>query len=182
LNAVVNWRVLYRLDGASALERRAQFDSGKVDIMINFLARVAAVIAATAFSIAMSGSGIAAADGISGQTYKKAAEYLGSEGAKVVVATVVGDKLPMDDCIVTHWKASNTDKSKFLVYLNCNEAVATAGAPGNSAQTPEGRAAKLDAKRAKNITEHPEICETSAAATDWCTQLCARTGLCTYGA
>lgn len=144
--------------------------------------RAATIGGATVLALAMLGPGNAAADGLSGQTYQYVSEYLGSEGAKIVIATVVGDKLPTNECIVTHWKSSNTDKSKFLVYLNCNAAVATAVSAGNSLGTPEGRAAKLDAKRAANVVENPEICETSDAAVDWCTQLCKRTGLCTYPA
>lgn len=137
-------------------------------------------MSATAMLVAMQGSGLASADAISGQTYADASEYLSETGSNVVIATVVGDQLERDKCIVTHWQLNSSNKEEALVYLNCNATVATAGDAGNSVTTPAGQQAKLDAKRAANITKDSSICETSDDATEWCISLCERTELCTY--
>jgi hypothetical protein len=60
-----------------------------------------------------------------------------------------------DDCIVTHSQSAPWIKGDdfapvtdtVLVYLNCNATVATAKDPGNSAASPEGKAAIADAKK-----------------------------------
>lgn len=137
-------------------------------------------MSATAMLVVMQGSGLASADAISGQTYADASEYLSETGSEVVIATVVGDQLERDKCIVTHWQLNSSNKEQALVYLNCNATVATAGDAGNSVTTPAGQQAKLDAKRAANITKDSSICETSDDATEWCISLCERTELCTY--
>ena len=71
-------------------------------------------------------------------------------GQKAVIAGVVGDKLSQADCIVTRsqkadWlKGSNFSPvtDTVLLYLNCFAKLATAGSPGNSLASPEGRAEK----------------------------------------
>lgn len=145
-----------------------------------FFARSAVTLGAAALLLAAPVTGVAAADGLDGQTYETVSKYLSDSGSTVVIATVVGDQLETDKCVVTHWRVNNTDKTKALVYLNCNASVASKGDAGNSAMTPEGQAAKLDAKRAANITKNPAMCEASEAATTWCITLCERTELCTY--
>lgn len=145
-----------------------------------FFARSAVTLGAATLLLAGSGIGVATADGLDGQTYEAVSKYLGDAGSTVVVATVVGDQLETDKCIVTHWRLDNNDKSRALVYLNCNASLANKGDAGNSAMTPEGQAAKLDAKRAANITKNPAMCEASEDATTWCISLCERTELCTY--
>ena len=97
----------------------------------------------------MVGAGVAAADDYAGQTYADASSALSDAKLKGVIATRTGDTLPNDKCIVTHSeKASWLKGDKFgavtdtvLLYLNCNATVASAKAPGNSAGSPEGRAA-----------------------------------------
>jgi hypothetical protein len=68
---------------------------------------------------------------------------------KAVVASRAGDSLSDDQCIVTHSQSAPWIKGDsfapvtdtVLVYLNCNATVASAKDPGNSAGSPEGRAA-----------------------------------------
>jgi hypothetical protein len=105
---------------------------------------------------AMFGTGIASADDYAGQTYADASSALSNANLKGVIATRTGDALPNDKCIVTHSaKAPWIKGDKFgavtdtvLLYLNCNATVASATAPGNSAGSPEGRAALAAANAA----------------------------------
>jgi hypothetical protein len=106
-------------------------------------------VGATAVSMAFFGSGVAAADDYSGQTYSDASKAISDAGQKAVIASRTGDTLSDDDCIVTHSQSAPWIKGDdfspvtdtVLVYLNCNATVATAKDPGNSAGSPEGRAA-----------------------------------------
>ena len=106
--------------------------------------------------LTMFGAGVAAADDYAGQTYADASSALSDAKLKGVIATRTGDTLPNDNCIVTHSaKASWLKGDKFgavtdtvLLYLNCNATVASATAPGNSAGSPEGRAALAAANKA----------------------------------
>jgi hypothetical protein len=108
-----------------------------------------AAVGVTAVSMAFFGSGIAAADDYSGQTYADASKAIGDAGKKAVIASRAGDTLSDDDCIVTHSQSAPWIKGNdfaavtdtVLVYLNCNATVANAKDPGNSAASPEGRAA-----------------------------------------
>src|SRR6478736_1873934 len=102
-----------------------------------------------AVSMTFLGWGGAAADGYSGQTYSDASKAISDAGKKAVIASRAGDTLSDDDCIVTHSQSAPWIKGDdfspvsdtVLVYLNCNATVATAKDPGNSAGSPEGRAA-----------------------------------------
>lgn len=102
------------------------------------------------------GTGVATADDYAGQTYADASSALSSASLKGVIATRSGDALPNDKCIVTHSeKAPWIKGNKFgavtdtvLLYLNCNATVASATTPGNSAGSPEGRAALAAAQAA----------------------------------
>ena len=106
-------------------------------------------VGATAVSMAFLGSGIAAADDYSGQTYGDASTAISNAGKKAVIASRAGDTLSDDQCVVTHSQSAPWIKGDdfspvtdtVLVYLNCNATVATAKEPGNSAGSPEGRAA-----------------------------------------
>jgi len=108
-----------------------------------------AAVGATAVSMTFLGSGIAAADDYSGQTYGDASKSISDAGKKAVIASRAGDTLADDDCIVSHSQSAPWIKGDdfspvtdtVLVYLNCNATVATAKDPGNSAASPEGRAA-----------------------------------------
>jgi hypothetical protein len=107
------------------------------------------VVGAAVVSLAFFGSGVAAADDYSGQTYGDASKSISDAGKKAVIASRTGDTLSDDDCIVSHSQSAPWVKGDdfspvtdtVLVYLNCNATVATAKDPGNSAGSPEGRAA-----------------------------------------
>ncbi|SRR5258708_2640874 len=116
----------------------------------------AGVVGATAVSMVMFATGVAVADDYAGQTYADATKALSDAKLKGVIASRVGDTLPDDQCVVTHseqaaWVkgdnfASVTDT--VLLHLNCNATVASATTPGNSAASPEGRAALQAAQAA----------------------------------
>jgi hypothetical protein len=113
------------------------------------------VVAASAL-MALFGTGVAAADDYAGQTYADASSAASDAGATVVVASRVGDKVPQDECIVTSSQAAPfihgddfahvSDMVQF--HLNCNGGYATAGTPGPSLASPEGREAKAAADEA----------------------------------
>lgn len=106
-------------------------------------------VAAAAMLLFGVGTSTANGDDYSGETYRDAAGQLAEAGKTVVVSTRSGDILPQDKCIVTHsqfapWlkgKGFKPVKNTVLLDLNCNVNVATAKDPGNSAASPQGRAA-----------------------------------------
>jgi hypothetical protein len=112
-------------------------------------------VSAAAVSMAFFGTGIAAADDYSGQTYADASKAISNAGKKAVIASRAGDTLADDQCIVSHAQSAPWIKGNnfapvtntVLVYLNCNATVASAKDPGNSAASPEGRAAMAAASK-----------------------------------
>lgn len=122
--------------------------------MRKLLGMAAAVVGLSAVPMGMLATGVAAADDYAGQTYADAQSALADAGMKGVVSTRSGDALSDDDCVVTSsenapWLKGDdfapvTDT--VLLNLNCNAGVATAKTPGNSAASPEGRAAIQKAK------------------------------------
>jgi hypothetical protein len=106
-------------------------------------------VGATAVSMAIFGTGIATADDYAGQTYGDASKSISDAGKKAVIASRAGDTLTDDQCIVTHSQSAPWIKGDdfapvtdtVMVNLNCNATVASAKDPGNSAGSPEGRAA-----------------------------------------
>jgi len=108
-------------------------------------------VAVTLAGLAISGSGVAAAaTDVTGQKYSDAQSSLSSAGFKPVVDTVVGDQKSWPDCVVTRAQkrtvqppanSSGSATNEMLVSLNCEAGVATATSPGNSAASPEGKAA-----------------------------------------
>ncbi|ORB44916.1 hypothetical protein BST41_03265 [Mycolicibacterium porcinum] len=115
----------------------------------------AMVLGTSAVPIGALATGVASADDYAGQKYSDAQSALADAGMKGVVATRSGDSEADDDCVVTSsekapWlKGDNfapvTDT--VLLNLNCSASVATAKTPGNSAASPEGRAAIAAAKQ-----------------------------------
>ena len=109
-------------------------------------------VGAAAASFAVFGSGIASATNeYAGQTYADASQAISDAGESATIATRVGSFLPTDQCMVTGSRSANfLDSSgtnpggRVLLYLNCNNTFATAGVPGNSIGSPEGRAARSD--------------------------------------
>ena len=114
---------------------------------------VGAGVLAAAASAALLGAGAAAAaPDVVGQTYNDAKQTIQQTGATAVIATRTGSVADESNCIVTNaWDKSqvtggrNQPTQQVMVALNCNAAVATAGAPGNSAASPEGRQALASA-------------------------------------
>jgi hypothetical protein len=106
-------------------------------------------IGALALSTLLGGA-VAAADDYAGQTYSDASSAASDAGLSVIVAARVGDKVDQGDCLVTRSQtapfASANDgvhvSGTIQFYLNCNAGVASAGMPGNSLGSPEGRAAR----------------------------------------
>lgn len=115
----------------------------------------AVVLGTSVVPIGALATGVASADDYAGQKYSDAQSALADAGMKGVVATRSGDSEADDDCVVTSsekapWlKGDNfapvTDT--VLLNLNCSASVATAKTPGNSAASPEGRAAIAAAKQ-----------------------------------
>jgi hypothetical protein len=109
----------------------------------------ATVMGATAVSIAFLGTGTASADDYAGKTYADASQAIGDAGKKAVVASRTGDTLSQDKCVVTSSQSAPWIKGDnfapvtdtVLLSLNCNATVASAKDPGNSAASPEGKAA-----------------------------------------
>jgi hypothetical protein len=120
---------------------------------IEFLTRAAGVIG-VAGTLLFADAGIAAADDVVGHTFGDAKQVIGNRGGTIDVATTVGDRQDLDDCIVSNaHKATNRDSQgrardlKVLVDLNC------AGGydgehPGYSLGSPQGRRLH-DAQEAK---------------------------------
>lgn len=132
------------------------------------------VILSVVIGIALSG-GVAAASGpdYSGQTYGKAAKQISGWGTPII-ASVVGDQLVTDDCIVTSSKmgsfldpSGRPRKSQVLLNLNCNGSLAGPGKPGNSLASPQGKKMKDNVEAANNLNK--DLTSALAAGTDpWC--------------
>jgi len=109
-------------------------------------------VGVAAASFVMFGSGTAAAiNEYAGQTYADAAQAISDAGQTATISTRVGSFLPTDECIVTGSRSANFLNSsgtnaggRVLLFLNCNNSFATAGVPGNSLGSPEGRQARAD--------------------------------------
>ena len=107
-------------------------------------------VGTAAATMALFGTGIAAADDYAGQTYADASSAASDAGQTVLIASRVGDRLAQDDCIVTSSQSAPfihgddfahvTDTVQFN--LNCEGAYASATSPGASVASPEGKAAK----------------------------------------
>jgi hypothetical protein len=113
----------------------------------------ASATAAAFAALGLAGSGVAVADSgpdVTGQKYSDAQSALSGAGLTPVVETTVGDQKAWPDCVVTRAQkrtvqpppdSSGSATTQMLVSLNCDAPIASATAPGNSAASPEGRAA-----------------------------------------
>jgi hypothetical protein len=123
--------------------------------MKKLVAMAAIAIGASAIPVGILATGVAAADDYAGKSYADAQSALSAAGMKGVIATRSGDTVPDDKCVVTSSsKAPWIKGDKFavvtdtvLLNLNCSAGVATASQPGNSAASPEGRAAIQSAQQ-----------------------------------
>ena len=114
---------------------------------------LAATGAAAVAAMALIGTGVADAAGspnVVGQKYGDASGTLNGAGYKPVVQSTVGDKTSWPECIVTRQQdrsvppppnSGGSATNQTLLALNCDAPVASAKEPGNSAASPEGRAA-----------------------------------------
>ncbi|GAS87397.1 PASTA domain-containing protein [Mycolicibacterium brisbanense] len=117
--------------------------------MSKLVGKAAMAIGAAAIPVGMLATGVASADDYAGKTYADAQSALSAASMKGVIATRSGDTLPDDKCVVTSSeKAPWIKGDKFaavtdtvLLNLNCSATVASATQAGNSAASPEGRAA-----------------------------------------
>ncbi|TPG34221.1 hypothetical protein [Mycolicibacterium hodleri] len=151
--------------------------------MKGFVFRALVIVVVAIAALATFGSGISAAkDPYVDQTYAYAAGKISERGGVPVVATIVGDQLSTDDCIVTSWRKAtyastdNFDHGKdYLFALNCSAKLAS-GSPGNSIMSPEGQAQKKIEDRAAAYNAKPSRCESSLES---CQKFCEKNaGLC----
>ena len=109
--------------------------------------------AAAGAALALTVSGVAVAGSppnVTGQKYSDAQTAITGAGFTPVIQSIVGDQLTWPNCVVTRTQqqtkqppqnSSGSAVSQLLVSLNCNAGVASATTPGNSAASPEGKAA-----------------------------------------
>lgn len=149
-------------------------------------------VAASVAAVGVFSAGLAHADPYVGRTYSDASERISNSGRTPIVATVNGDSLALDDCIVESWNNSNFldgttgggPDREVLLNLNCNYKYAQPGRPGNSVASPEGRAAKAkddkDKETAQALNENPQWCFKTDSNLANCQKFCNRTGLCEF--
>lgn len=137
-------------------------------VKINVMAGAAAAAVAASALFSLPGIASAAAH-LEGQTYAEVTGVIAQEGGTEIIATRVGDRLPLSKCIVTGVSKSTFVRppvvqavpgrdgrygrqgvryrvvsNEYRLSLNCNAPAATANTPGNSAASPEGREAKRE--------------------------------------
>jgi hypothetical protein len=147
---------------------------------------VLGAVGAAAVSVTMLGTGVASADGLTGKTYGEAAATISGWKGTPVIATVSGDQVDKDSCIVTSWHSSifldssgeNNRTKNYLLNLNCNNRIASPGHPGNSMMAPDAALAKKERQAAANINKDPSYCDIDEGHARSCVQICKRTGLC----
>jgi len=129
-------------------------------------------VGAMALSMALLGTGVAAAADYDGQTYADAAAAIEQAGDTPIVATRIGSQLPQDECLVVNsqdhsylrdppddvYVLSATDEVR--LNLNCAGGYATATNPGASVASPAGREARAAADEAA-AAEEQELAEVS---------------------
>ena len=121
-----------------------------------------------------------------GQTYAEASGRISGGGGTVVIASVVGSQVQTDDCIVmSSRKSSNLDSSgrsrgyQIQLDLNCNQALAQPGKPGNSLASETGSEAKkvlswIETWNKGNVNS----CIKNAESAKWCLGQCEKYGGC----
>jgi hypothetical protein len=129
------------------------------------------VMAVAFSSLAFLSTGVAAADDYAGQTYGDAVGAITDAGKKVVISSRSGNAPAGDNCLVTHSESAPWRKGTYfsevtntvLLDLNCNAKVASATQAGNSAASPEGRAALEEQKKeaAKKSSEKSSAAQSS---------------------
>jgi hypothetical protein len=154
--------------------------------MESLAVRILGAVGAAILSVTVFASGVASADAVTGHTYSDASAAISSTNGTPVIATVSGDQLVTDNCIVTSWRKSifldssgrNGRSAEWLLNLNCNNRVASPGKPGNSLMTPQGAQGKKDQQDAAKINADPTWCQENDKNLATCRTFCDRTGLC----
>ncbi|HKV17746.1 MAG TPA: hypothetical protein VJR50_01850 [Mycobacterium sp.] len=137
---------------------------------------VSAGIGAAGVALGLFGAGIAsAAPDVVGMTYGDAVSTIEDGGGTAKISVTVGDRQDaMGDCLVTNatdapfmrdigGEFGHAD-GEVLLALNCNRGAATAGVPGASAASPEGRefTAKAEEAAAAAQAEQDELAAAGA--------------------
>lgn len=145
---------------------------------------IAAMLASTGIAL-ISAPGIAHADPLAGKTYAEATAEVAKWGsAKLIISTIVGGTLELDDCIVTSSQKTSSVQNNFehrsgmLVALNCTAKLAGAGVPGNSAASVEGRTQKKNETTADWINNNSDGTKWCLDNADKCKGFCDTTKLC----
>ena len=120
------------------------------------------------------GSGSAGAiNEYEGQTYGDAASSISGSGAQPVIATRVGEYLPLAQCLVTGSRSTNFSNSSgqargssVLLDINCGYPFAYNGHPGFSRQSQEGGAAYQQALEAAQQQQQQQEEAAAAAAAE----------------
>jgi hypothetical protein len=128
------------------------------------IVRVAVAIPLLGASVVLASAGVAsAAPSVVGMTYDKAKDAVSNAGLTAEVSTSDGTALKQGDCIVVNQvlRAASTfgrqsTPAKVLVSLNCNAILASPGVAGNSAASPEGRAAKKQQAKVQWLETTPD--------------------------
>ena len=129
-------------------------------------------VGAMALSMALLGTGVAAAADYDGQTYADAAAAIEEAGDTPIVATRIGSQLPQDECLVVNSQDHSylrdppddvyvlSATNEVRLNLNCAGGYATATNPGASVASPAGREARAAADEAA-AAEEQELAEVS---------------------
>jgi len=129
-------------------------------------------VGAMALSMALLGTGVAAAADYDGQTYADAAAAIEQAGDTPIVATRIGSQLPQDECLVVNSQDHSylrdppddvyvlSATNEVRLNLNCAGGYATATNPGASVASPAGREARVAAEEAA-AAEEQELAEVS---------------------
>jgi len=129
-------------------------------------------VGAMALSMALLGTGVAAAADYDGQTYADAAAAIEQAGDTPIVATRIGSQLPQDECLVVNSQDHSylrdppddvyvlSATNEVRLNLNCAGGYATATNPGASVASPAGREARAAADEAA-AAEEQELAEVS---------------------
>jgi len=151
--------------------------------------RVSVLVCGVLLAFTAFGAGIASADPYAGKTYAQAAADIAKRNGTPIVATMSGNQLAKDDCIVISGTKSifldssgNARRGEYLLNLNCNRTLATPGHPGGSLMSPGGPKAKKDDVFAVKVAKDPTICDRSDAYAKRCARVCPETKLCEYTA
>jgi hypothetical protein len=129
---------------------------------------VSAGIGAAGVALGLFGGGIAsAAPDVVGMTYGDAVSAIEEDGGTAKISVTVGDRQDaMGDCLVTNATDApfvRDSEGEFghadgevLLALNCNRGAATAGVPGASAASPDGRAFQAKAEEAAAAAQNEQ--------------------------